>query len=238
MRARYYDPSTAQFVSRDPIVSITRDAYGYAASSPLTYADPSGLFPSVMGTIKAVNKVSGYVAAGAGTLALISSATGVGLPVGAALGTIAVTAGAVAAGTGIALAYSGQKSWSSAAVDTALGGFGGGAKLATRGVGKVAEACTDVPPLIYRAGGKTANNFTARSIDDGSLSFRSSISNPIGSSGRPVFRPGDNVHAIDTNLLPKGSVVTDNNPAGHVSVSGVDSDTLLSAIVSTQKMPK
>jgi RHS repeat-associated protein len=44
LRARYYDPSTGQFLNRDPMVSSTRDVYGYASRSPLTLADPSGLY--------------------------------------------------------------------------------------------------------------------------------------------------------------------------------------------------
>lgn len=41
--ARYYDPQTAQFLTRDPIEAITGSAYGYAGGSPLDGSDPSGL---------------------------------------------------------------------------------------------------------------------------------------------------------------------------------------------------
>lgn len=43
MRARYYDPATGQFLSRDPITALTREAYGYAGNNPLNGTDPSGL---------------------------------------------------------------------------------------------------------------------------------------------------------------------------------------------------
>ena len=43
LRARYYDPSTAEFLSRDPAVATTRSPYGYVAGNPLNGADPSGL---------------------------------------------------------------------------------------------------------------------------------------------------------------------------------------------------
>jgi RHS repeat-associated protein len=43
LRARYYDPASAQFLSRDPALSTTRDAYGYAQRSPLNNTDPSGM---------------------------------------------------------------------------------------------------------------------------------------------------------------------------------------------------
>ncbi len=39
----YYDPATAQFLTVDPITTLTRDRYDYAGSSPTNAADPSGL---------------------------------------------------------------------------------------------------------------------------------------------------------------------------------------------------
>jgi len=44
MRARDYDPRTGQFITRDPIEPLTRDAYGYAAADPVNFSDPSGLW--------------------------------------------------------------------------------------------------------------------------------------------------------------------------------------------------
>jgi RHS repeat-associated protein len=43
LRARYYDPSTAQFLSRDPLVAATRQPYAYSGGSPVNRTDPSGL---------------------------------------------------------------------------------------------------------------------------------------------------------------------------------------------------
>jgi RHS repeat-associated protein len=43
LRARYYDPSTGQFLSRDPLVDLTREPYGYVHDNPLNFTDPSGL---------------------------------------------------------------------------------------------------------------------------------------------------------------------------------------------------
>jgi len=43
LRARYYDPATAQFLSRDPLVTETRSAYAYAEGNPFNLVDPSGL---------------------------------------------------------------------------------------------------------------------------------------------------------------------------------------------------
>ena len=46
LRARYYDPTTAQFLTRDPLEATTGDAYGYAWNNPLNYTDPTGEIPS------------------------------------------------------------------------------------------------------------------------------------------------------------------------------------------------
>jgi RHS repeat-associated protein len=43
LRARYYDPATAQFLSRDPDAITTRQSYVYSADSPTNATDPSGL---------------------------------------------------------------------------------------------------------------------------------------------------------------------------------------------------
>jgi RHS repeat-associated protein len=40
---RYYDPTTGQFLSVDPAVSITGQPYSYAGDDPVNQADPTGL---------------------------------------------------------------------------------------------------------------------------------------------------------------------------------------------------
>jgi len=42
--ARYYEPSTAQFLTRDPLDETTGEPYAYAADDPINGADPTGLF--------------------------------------------------------------------------------------------------------------------------------------------------------------------------------------------------
>ena len=42
---RYHDPVLGRFVSVDPLVAATRDAYGYGNNNPITYSDPTGLEP-------------------------------------------------------------------------------------------------------------------------------------------------------------------------------------------------
>lgn len=43
MRHRVYDPTTAQFLTVDPAVSITGAPYNYALDNPVNWSDPSGL---------------------------------------------------------------------------------------------------------------------------------------------------------------------------------------------------
>jgi RHS repeat-associated protein len=50
LRARYYDPSTGQFLNRDPAVAITRQPYEYAADNPINRIDPTGLYNCLPGT--------------------------------------------------------------------------------------------------------------------------------------------------------------------------------------------
>ncbi|HEU5002396.1 MAG TPA: RHS repeat-associated core domain-containing protein [Actinomycetota bacterium] len=42
LRSRYYDPATAQFLSRDPLAALTREAYGYVGGNPLNATDLNG----------------------------------------------------------------------------------------------------------------------------------------------------------------------------------------------------
>jgi RHS repeat-associated protein len=43
LQARYYDPSTGQFLTVDPLVAMTATPYGYASDNPLNRMDRSGL---------------------------------------------------------------------------------------------------------------------------------------------------------------------------------------------------
>jgi RHS repeat-associated protein len=43
LRARVYDPKTAQFLTRDPLEAVTREPYNYAHENPTTWSDPTGL---------------------------------------------------------------------------------------------------------------------------------------------------------------------------------------------------
>ncbi len=43
LQHRYYDPTTTQFLSPDPLFSVTGDRYGYAGNDPVNGSDPLGL---------------------------------------------------------------------------------------------------------------------------------------------------------------------------------------------------
>jgi RHS repeat-associated protein len=43
LRARVYDPATAQFMSVDPLMEATGEAYGYAGENPVNGGDPGGM---------------------------------------------------------------------------------------------------------------------------------------------------------------------------------------------------
>jgi len=43
LRARVYDPATAQFMSVDPLMGTTGQTYGYAGENPVNAGDPSGM---------------------------------------------------------------------------------------------------------------------------------------------------------------------------------------------------
>jgi RHS repeat-associated protein len=60
LRARFYDPATAQFLTRDPITPLTRSPYGYTQDNPINRVDPSGLcgVDSVSSIVESINPVS------------------------------------------------------------------------------------------------------------------------------------------------------------------------------------
>jgi RHS repeat-associated protein len=107
---RYYDPATAQFLTRDPLDALTQSAYGYVGDNPLNGTDPTGLFHipgtnscfhipgthdgcnapgpkellTVNGAKQALSTASTVFASGA----LAADITGVGAPVGVVLGGV------------------------------------------------------------------------------------------------------------------------------------------------------
>jgi len=61
LRARYYDPTTNQFLTRDPLVATTGQPYAYAAADPLNLADPSGLCGGPQGSNWSLERVGSSI---------------------------------------------------------------------------------------------------------------------------------------------------------------------------------
>jgi len=106
LRARYYDPATAQFLSVDPLAAITQAVYTYASNNPLNRVDPTGLDDWWNPTTWSSQTWTNVATVGAAVGLVAIAATGVGLVaelgfagVGAAAaltetaGTIAMAAG-------------------------------------------------------------------------------------------------------------------------------------------------
>ncbi len=57
----FYDPTTGQFLTRDPIEPLTRSAYSYVYGNPLNLVDPTGLcgWSDPMGCVEDVADVAG-----------------------------------------------------------------------------------------------------------------------------------------------------------------------------------
>lgn len=96
LRARYYDPKTAQFISVDPMVSKTLDSYGYAGGNPLQMIDPLGLdfFGDVGLGLKSIgdwyadDNTQQAISTVLAVATIAATVTGVGAPVGLALGAL------------------------------------------------------------------------------------------------------------------------------------------------------
>jgi RHS repeat-associated protein len=88
MRARVYDPTTAQFLSVDPISPISRTPYNYAYDNPLSYYDPTGLC--------SINPFSSSSCLSEGVEAGVHFAEEHPVATGIALGVIAVGTGGAA----------------------------------------------------------------------------------------------------------------------------------------------
>ena len=152
MRARTYDPATAQFMSVDPLSAITRMPYAYADDNPVTLMDPRGLcsFFDFVCDAEAVGSAVGsgaewvyeHPTESAGiALGVVSVATGVGalaapvelgeLTLGStALGSVAAATGAGGAALDASACFGGSASNRTAAcVGLGLNGAGSGLGL-------------------------------------------------------------------------------------------------------------
>jgi hypothetical protein len=129
LRARYYDPTTAQFLTRDPIEQLTQQPYQYANGDPLDQVDPLGLcghwYDVACQVGSAATAVGGAIVDNAGTLSTVAS----GLATVAYAGCI-VTDG-VGCGVGALLSGASTALSGIAAEQACFGGAGGCASAAT-----------------------------------------------------------------------------------------------------------
>jgi RHS repeat-associated protein len=146
LRARYYNPSTGQFLTLDPVTAISLSRYGYANGNPANLVDPSGLCPLCLtaligGTVGGVigGLSAGYTCitgdmSGGDCLAAVGGGVLGGAVSGACTGFTGnfvgcgALGGAIGAGaTALADKYAlnDDVSWTQVGVDTVLGGVGG-----------------------------------------------------------------------------------------------------------------
>lgn len=158
---RYYDPTTGQFITSDPLEAVTQQPYAYAGDDPINETDPTGLFGwnPISDVEEAGSDVGGAastawsgISSGATWVANhpvetvglvaggVSLATGVGEVVagGAAvtegvLGTVSVGSGVVAAGVDTHYCLAGSDIACVGAVAGGVGAIGGGISLAATG---------------------------------------------------------------------------------------------------------
>ena len=118
---RYYDPTTGQFTSMDPLVIVTGQAYSYTAGNPVNEIDPLGLHGC--GIFSGICDHWRGIVTGVGIAAGVAAAfTGVG-----AIAEGSVALGFISAGAGIASGL--------ADVPACIGVSGRGSGLACVGVG-------------------------------------------------------------------------------------------------------
>jgi RHS repeat-associated protein len=141
LRARTYDPASAQFLTADPLASVTGTLYAFTKDNPVSYVDPGGQIFGIPGTpstnelVEGITHLAGAVATAASIVtagcAVATAPTGVGEVVCGAVGSVALASGAVATAGDTYLAVTGTQSPGSAVFD-ALG-------LATGAGGEVVE---------------------------------------------------------------------------------------------------
>jgi RHS repeat-associated protein len=146
LHARYYDPASAQFLTRDPLESLSGTAYGYAGNNPVNASDPNGLFcwsPSCLiqdvaigaaavAVVAAVVVLAPEITVGAvitvtveETAAVVVAETGevvVAATVATTVEATAITTATIAESVGTAATYAGFAAGAAKVVDQCSGG--------------------------------------------------------------------------------------------------------------------
>jgi RHS repeat-associated protein len=132
LRARYYDPQTAQFTGVDPLAAITQAIYNYANNNPLNLQDPLGLWS--WNPMEWTGQEWATVGAVAGTVALAAAVVGATVLTGGVAGALVVgigyAAGAVSTSISVVAAvndcssgFSENCAYSAASAGLGLAGF-------------------------------------------------------------------------------------------------------------------
>jgi len=98
LRARWYDATTSNFMSSDPLVDLTNHRYSYASGNPFMFTDPLGLFS--LGGIKITSGGLSTASTITGVLGLALIATPLGAPLMAASTVLSLGSGALALSEG------------------------------------------------------------------------------------------------------------------------------------------
>ncbi len=158
LRARSYDPGTGEFLSVDPLETVTGEPYIYVGDDPLDQSDPSGR--------------CGVLCWGGIALGTVALATGVGEALGlsVAVGEAEISLGTVSWTTGLAAAGVDAKSCVS----------GNDAACVAAGVGAIASGAGIVIAAV--ATETAANGARAIAIPAGGLSLLTDVVDALAAS--------------------------------------------------------
>ncbi len=179
LRNRYYDPTSAQFLTVDPLLQTTGDPYGYTAGNPLQFTDPLGLSWWNPATYDAITWDN--IGLGLGVAAAVVAATGVGAPIALVLGGLAMAA------NGAAMYQNYQAGNCVAAAMGVLGFIPGGGKVGGQVGAEVLEH------VAARGGDDAVRGIIEYGTDDAVALFRHvSPGELMNIQATGAFRPGIN----------------------------------------------
>ena len=240
--ARWYDSQLGRFTQPDTIIpgeniSQSWDRFAYVGNNPVKNTDPDvHCYPlCTMAIGAAVGAIAGAAIYTYYNHGQDFSYTGFALSVGAG-----IIAGGLA-GTGVGLVLE------AGAAETAIANpelVDEIAQEAPEIVDDVAQKSLEIiddtaeeAARIFRGGGTNPGNLTPRPSDNGTLSFRDSLSEPWPPGKNLIFKSSE-YFSVDISKLPDGSVIFDNIPPGHVSVVNVAWEIIKAADIIKVNFPK
>jgi RHS repeat-associated protein len=137
LRNRVYDPTTAQFLSSDPLFTLTMARYSYANSDPEDYFDPTGLCS--INPIAPDNCFSQAPEAIGGAIVSVAE-TAAEHPAGAGAGAVGLDAKACLGGRGVACVAAGAGVAAAGGAAVVAGGLSGVAASGVNALGLTSGA--------------------------------------------------------------------------------------------------